>query len=96
MLHRLVIPLVSDTVFFQTLSLAIHHLSAHFFAVQSDFLDSLAELSNSISDSARPASSVSKSFRPFSITSNARKVGVSSDIKGVRFLTLILILLRCL
>ena len=86
MLNEIVIPLVSDATFFQMLSMAIHQLSAHLVAVQSDFVDTLCELSRTISDSARPASSVSKSFHPFSVTSNAGAVGVSSGIRGVRSL----------
>lgn len=95
MLNELVIPLVSDTAFFQMLSMATHHVSAHLVAVQSDFVDTLHDLSHTISNSARPASSVSRSFHPFSAMSNAGTVGVSSDIRGVCFLKTIL-LLRCL
>jgi len=84
--NEVVIPLVSDTAFFQMLSMTIHHISVHLTAVESEFVDSLRDLSRIIGDSARPASSVSRSFHPFSATSNAGAIGVSSDIRGVRFL----------
>lgn len=81
-LHELVIPLVSDTAFFQLLSLAIHHISAHMIVLQSNFVNTLHDLSSAIRNSARPASSVSRSFHPFSATSNAATVGVSSGVRG--------------
>jgi hypothetical protein len=83
-LNEVVIPLVSDTAFFQMLSMAIHHVSAHLIDVRSNFVDTLRDLSRNISDLARPASSVSRSFRPFSVTSNAATINVSSNISGVR------------
>lgn len=91
-LHELVIPLVSDTAFFQLLSLAIHHISAHMIVLQSNFVNTLHDLSSAIRNSARPASSVSRSFHPFSATSNAATVGVSSGVRGVCIFKTILIL----
>lgn len=64
--HEVVIPLVSDTAFFQMLATALQALSAHLLTVHLDFVDTLHDLSRTIGDSARPASSTSGGFHPSS------------------------------
>ncbi|KAF9009176.1 hypothetical protein BDZ89DRAFT_1143956 [Hymenopellis radicata] len=64
--HELVIPLASDSAFFQMLSTALESTSQHLTSVQSEFSVTLAQLSRDISDSARPVSSTTPSFHPHS------------------------------
>ncbi|TFK23078.1 hypothetical protein FA15DRAFT_670919 [Coprinopsis marcescibilis] len=75
--HEVIIPLVSDTKFFSTLSSALESMSAHFDNVHEDFSKSLSGLSRTISSTALPASS-SPSFHPLSaLTSHAGAVQVT-------------------
>lgn len=65
--REVVIPLISDGQFFELLSTALEQMSAHLKNVQSEFLMGLTTLSQTIADSARPASSVlGPSFHPLS------------------------------
>ncbi|KZT00002.1 uncharacterized protein LAESUDRAFT_732687 [Laetiporus sulphureus 93-53] len=65
MTHELIIPLVSDTAFFQLLTQALEYLSMRLVALRLEFEANLKTLSRTISLSARPMSSMS-SFRPYS------------------------------
>ncbi|TFK37062.1 SPX domain-containing protein [Crucibulum laeve] len=70
--QEVVIPLVSDTEFFQLLSTALEAVSAHMTIVHTHFSDTLRELSRTIGDSARPASATSRGVKPHSgVSSNA-------------------------
>ncbi|KAJ7792377.1 hypothetical protein B0H14DRAFT_2931218, partial [Mycena olivaceomarginata] len=71
-----VIPLVSDSAFFELLVTALQGLSAHLLAIHAQFVETLAELTRSVSDSARPVSSTSHSFKAHSPW--------NSDAGGVR------------
>lgn len=79
--QEVVIPLLSDTAFFQLLSAALQSLSAHLLTLHSDFTNTLKDLSRNISLSARPISSTS-SFHPHSSLSNPASISVSSPIFG--------------
>lgn len=65
--NGIVIPLAADMAFFQTLLAAINDVSAHLVTVQSDVVNTLNALSQTIGDSTRPTSSTSSSFRPHSV-----------------------------
>ncbi|KAG6873692.1 hypothetical protein C0995_012154 [Termitomyces sp. Mi166 len=54
--NEVIIPLASDMVFFRTLSNSINDLSAHLLTMESDFVETLNELSRTVANSARPAS----------------------------------------
>ncbi|KAJ7856706.1 SPX domain-containing protein [Mycena olivaceomarginata] len=73
---EIVIPLVSDSAFFELLVTALQGLSAHLLAIHAQFVETLAELTRSVSDSARPVSSTSHSFKAHSPW--------NSDAGGVR------------
>jgi hypothetical protein len=75
---ELIIPLFSDTAFFQLLSTALQSFSAYLLSVHSDFITILQDLSRNVSQSARPASS-SSSFHPHSASSNPAAITVSSS-----------------
>jgi hypothetical protein len=69
------IPLISDTAFYQLLLDALQSLSSHLSTVHSNFLNTLEGLSRNIASSARPVSSTS-SFRPHSVlSSNPASIG---------------------
>ena len=85
MIQELVIPLVHEVEFYNMLTTALESVTLHLTAVQSDFLSSLRDLSNIISDSAHPASSASK-FRPHSaLTAHAGSVRVKISKVEVTF-----------
>ncbi|KAK0461934.1 uncharacterized protein EV420DRAFT_1665571 [Desarmillaria tabescens] len=65
--QEVVIPLVSDSAFFQLLFTALKAMSDHLATVQLEFSQTLHVLSRSISDSARPASATTSGFHPYSI-----------------------------
>lgn len=73
-----VVPLASDTAFFNLLTNAANTLSARLTAVCSEFTASLADLSKSISDSALPVSQTNASYRPFSVDDDAATICVPS------------------
>lgn len=74
--HEIIIPLVSDTAFYQLLTQALQYLNAKLAVVRSDFEASLRSLSRSIAHSARPMSSTS-GFRPHSAhTSDPSNISV--------------------
>jgi len=75
--QELVIPLLSNTAFFQLLSTALQSLSAHLLTVRSGFINTLQTLSRDISLSARPVSSTS-SFHPHSSSSDPASIAISS------------------
>ncbi|KAF8874442.1 SPX domain-containing protein [Infundibulicybe gibba] len=54
--HEVVIPLVSDTAFFQMLSGALQAVSTHLITAHADFVGALQTLERDIADTARPAS----------------------------------------
>ncbi|KAF9007547.1 hypothetical protein BDQ17DRAFT_221387 [Cyathus striatus] len=75
--HEIVIPLVSDTQFFELLSTALEAVSARMTTVQSNFYDSLKTLSRTIADTARPASYTSTAVKPHSgLTSHGGSIRV--------------------
>lgn len=76
---EIVIPLLSDTAFFMQLSTALQSLSSHLADIPPRFVHSLKSLSREISLTARPASSSSE-FQPYSATSNASLINVSSPL----------------
>ncbi|KAJ7621081.1 hypothetical protein FB45DRAFT_980684 [Roridomyces roridus] len=73
---ELVIPIVSDSAFFQLLATTLQGLQENLVAVNAQFVETLGELTRAVSESARPASSTSSSFKAFS--------GLRSDPGGVR------------
>jgi len=76
--HEVIVPLVSDTKFFNNLSSALESMSAHLSAVHHDFQKSLEKLSRKIAATALPASA-SPVFRAHSaLTSHAGSVQVST------------------
>jgi len=76
--NETVIPLVSDTAFYQLLTQTLQYLSMRLMAVRVDFESSLRTLSRTIANSARPMSS-SSSFRPYSAhSSDAATISVQT------------------
>lgn len=71
--REIVIPLASDTAFFQLLQTALQTLNAHLHFVRADFIAALDALTRSISRSARPQSS-SPGFRPYSAAADPTSV----------------------
>lgn len=63
---EIVIPLVSDSAFFQLLAATLQALSEHLLVVHAQFAATLEELTRAVSDSARPVSSTSSRFKPHS------------------------------
>jgi hypothetical protein len=77
--REVIIPLVSDTKFFNNLSSALETMSSHLSVVHHDFLKSLSDLSRTISQTALP-SSASRSFSPHSaLTSHAGSIQVTNS-----------------
>ncbi|KAJ7698869.1 SPX domain-containing protein [Mycena metata] len=73
---EIVIPLVSDSAFFQLLATTLQSLSDHLLEMQAQFVKTLQQLTVTVSDTARPVSSTSSSFRAHS--------AFKSDAGGVR------------
>ncbi|KAJ7248218.1 hypothetical protein B0H12DRAFT_1020206 [Mycena haematopus] len=73
---ELVIPLASDLAFFELLVTALRGLSEHLLAIHAQFVETLGELTRTVSDAARPVSSTSHGFRAHS--------ALKSDAGGVR------------
>ena len=73
-----IIPLASDTAFFNLLTGAINNLSTRLITVHSDFMADLADLSKSISTSALSISQTDPSYRPFSIRDDPGAIDVPS------------------
>ncbi|KAF7368930.1 hypothetical protein MVEN_00219200 [Mycena venus] len=73
---EIVIPLQSDSAFFQLLVTALQGLSEHLLAIHAQFVETLAELTRMVSDSARPVSSTTSAFKAHS--------PLKSDAGGVR------------
>ena len=85
MTQELVIPLVQEMEFYNMLTTTLESASLHLTAVQSDFMFSLRNLSDIISDSVHPASTAS-TFRPYSpLTANAGSVRVKTSKLKVIF-----------
>lgn len=78
--HDLIIPLRSDTAFFQLLSTALASLAEHFDTVHDGFTSTLQSLADAISMTARPtSSSAPHSFSTYSMAvSNAATLRPSS------------------
>jgi hypothetical protein len=55
---EVIIPLVSDSQFFELLYTTLEHMSAHLKAVEADFMETLQGLSRTIGATARPSSSI--------------------------------------
>lgn len=76
--REVIIPLVSDTEFFNNLISALEGMSTHMQSVHDDFTKNLKTLSTAISDSALPASA-SASFSPHSaVTSHPGSIIVTT------------------
>lgn len=73
-----IVPLASDTAFFNLLTSAVNTLSAQLTTVCSEFTASLADLSKSISDSALPISQTDASYRPFSVDDDPGTISIPS------------------
>jgi len=73
-----IIPLASDTAFFNLLTSAINGLSAQLTTVHSGFMADLEVLSRSISDSAIPVSQTDASYRPFSTDDDPGTIDIPS------------------
>lgn len=72
-----VIPLVSDTAFYQLLSSALESLTEHLQRTQSQFIETLKTLSTQIASSSHPTSASSSHFRPYSkLSTDARTISV--------------------
>ncbi|KAF9244265.1 SPX domain-containing protein [Melanogaster broomeanus] len=80
----LIIPLRSDTAFFQLLTSTLFTLSEHFHNIHENFNSTLAGLANAIASTARPASSSApRSFSVYSLAaSNAATLRPSSGGKS--------------
>lgn len=78
---EIVIPLVSDSAFFQLLATTLRVLAEHLLAIHLQFVQTLTELTKAVSDSARPVSSTSAGFKahsPFNSDAGAVRVNASS------------------
>ena len=73
-----IIPLASDTAFFDLLTSAMNSLSTQLAAVRSEFMADLEDLSKSISNSALPVSQTDPSYRPFSVIDDPGTVSIPS------------------
>ncbi|KAJ7489598.1 SPX domain-containing protein [Mycena latifolia] len=73
---ELVIPLASDSAFFQLLATTLQALADHLLAIHEQFVETLADLTKVVSASARPVSSTSVGFKAHS--------PLKSDAGGVR------------
>lgn len=76
--HEYIIPLASDTAFFDLLMSAMDSLSARLTTVHSEFMADLEGLSRSISNSALPISQTNASYRPFSVTDDPAAINIPS------------------
>lgn len=72
--RELVIPLASDTAFFQLLHGALLSLSVHLDTMKARFIQDLEQLASNISNTARPLSSISRSFHPASPSSDPSSI----------------------
>ncbi|CAK5262036.1 unnamed protein product [Mycena citricolor] len=78
---EIVIPLPSDSAFFQLLATALSALSERLLAIHAEFVRTLADLTVAVSSSARPVSSENHSFRvhsPFTSDAGGVRVDASS------------------
>jgi len=73
-----IIPLTSDTAFFDLLTSAVNSLSTQLTTVHSEFMAELKDLSKSISNSALPISRADPSYRPFSVNDDPREISIPS------------------
>ncbi|KAF9652502.1 hypothetical protein BDM02DRAFT_3089024 [Thelephora ganbajun] len=79
-----IIPLASNTAFFDLLTSAINSLSTRLIAVRSEFMAELEGLSKSISDSALPISQINASYRPFSVKDDPGAIDIPSTKSAFR------------
>ena len=77
-LHEYIIPLASDTAFFDLLTSAVNSLSTQLTTVHSEFMADLEGLSKSISNSALPISRAEASYRPFSVYDDPGTIDIPS------------------
>lgn len=77
-MKEIIIPLASDTMFFEVLMEALQTLGTQLGAVSDEFMANLSTLSRSISSTAKPMSSTSSSFQPHSNASNPANVSVTT------------------
>ncbi|KAJ6617580.1 SPX domain-containing protein [Mycena sp. CBHHK59/15] len=73
---EIVIPLASDSAFFQLLATTLQALAEHLLAIHRQFVRTLEELTRTVSESARPVSSTSAKFKAHS--------ALNADAGGVR------------
>lgn len=76
--HEYIIPLASDTAFFDLLTSTMNNLSTQLTTVHSQFMTDLEHLSKSISDSALPMSQADPSYRPFSVKDHPGTITIPS------------------
>jgi len=82
--HEYIIPLASDTAFFDLLTSAMNNLSTQLATVHSEFMADLEGLSKSISDSALPTSQTKASYRPFSVKDDPAAISIPSTSSAFR------------
>ncbi|KAF7987022.1 hypothetical protein HWV62_127 [Athelia sp. TMB] len=88
--REVVVPLSSDTAFFEMLSKALQSISDHLATAQSNFTHTLEELSRNVSVTARPISSTasfhahSSATHPASVKATSFGIGAKSDLYSWR------------
>ncbi|KAJ7139076.1 SPX domain-containing protein [Mycena epipterygia] len=77
---EIIIPLVSDSAFFQLLATTLRVLAEHLLAIHVQFVQTLTELTKAVSESARPVSSTSAGFKAHSpLNTDAGSVRVNAS-----------------
>jgi len=79
-----IIPLASDTAFFDFLTSAMNSLSTQLTTEYSEFMAELEDLSKSISSSALPVSQVDAAYKPFSIDEDPGTISIPSTKTAFR------------
>ncbi|GJE87004.1 SPX domain-containing protein [Phanerochaete sordida] len=74
--HEIIIPLASDTRFFEVLMQALQALGTQLGAVSDEFMENLSMLAKEVAATARPVSATSSSFQPHSKATNPALVTV--------------------
>lgn len=74
--EEIIIPLTSDTQFFDVLVHALQALSTQLGTVSGEFMENLAALAKEVAATARPMSATSSSFHPHSTASDPAAVTV--------------------
>ena len=79
-----IIPLASDTAFFDVLTNAMNSLSTQLSTEHSEFMAELGDLSKSISNSALPVSQTDATYKPFSTSDDPATISVPSTKAAFR------------